>query len=96
MICVTVLLTVKDSGDVSKIRDLLSEHGKLSQQEPGCARFELYHSEADPRVFILNEQWESEEALSVHRTAKGYTTIYVPQVLPHVDRTAHLAQLLVG
>jgi len=96
MICVTVLLTVKDAAQVPRLRDLLTEHGKLSQQEPGCIRFELYHSEADPRVFILNEQWESEDALSVHRTARGYTTIYVPQVLPHVDRTPHRAQLLVG
>ena len=74
---------------------LLTRHGKLSQQEPGCARFEAYHSENDPRVFILNERWESEDALNVHRTAEGYTTIYVPQVLPLVDRTPHRSQPIV-
>jgi quinol monooxygenase YgiN len=95
MICVTVLLTVKNEADVSKVKELLTKHGKLSKAEPGCTRFEAYHSENDGKVFILNEQWESEESLSVHRTAEGYTTIYVPQVLPLVDRTPHRSQQIV-
>ena len=95
MICVTVLLTVKNEADVSKVKELLTKHGKLSKAEPGCIRFEAYHSENDRKVFVLNEQWESEESLNVHRTAEGYTTIYVPQVLPLVDRTPHRSQQIV-
>ena len=94
MICLNVILTVKDPNDVDEIRGLLTEQGKLSRQEPGCARFEVYHSTADPKVFILNERWESQAALDVHRQAKAYTEIYQPQVIPKVDRVPHPANLV--
>jgi quinol monooxygenase YgiN len=96
MICITVLLTVRDEADILKVKDLLAKHGALSRAEPGCQRFELYHSEADPKVFILNERWDNEELLAQHRLAEGYTTIYVPQVLPLVDRVPHRSTLVSG
>ena len=94
MICINILLTVKDAADVEEVRGLLAEQGRLSRAEPGCLRFEVYHSNNDPQVFILNERWESPEALDVHRTAKAYTEIYQPQVLPKVDRVPHPATLV--
>lgn len=96
MICITVLLTVKNEADVAQVKDLLARHGALSLAEPGCLRFELYHSENDSKVFILNERWESEDLLAAHRLAEGYTTIYVPHVLPLVDRTPHRSTLVSG
>lgn len=95
MVHVNVVLTVKDADQVATVRELLTRQGRLSRTEPGCVRFEVYHSHNDPRVFILNEWWQSQEALDVHRTAEAYTTIYVPQVLPLVDRTPHPSTLLV-
>ena len=94
MIHLNVLLTVKDEKDVPEIRNLLAEQGRLSRQEPGCARFEVYHSQKDSRVFILHEWWESQAALEVHRTAKAYTQIYQPRVLPKVDRVPHPASMI--
>lgn len=94
MIYINVLLTVRDENDVEEIHGLLAEQGRLSRQEPGCVRFEVYHSQNDPKVFLLNEHWESQEALDVHRTAKAYTTIYQPQVLPKVERVPHPAVLV--
>ena len=91
MIHLFIVLTVQDEADVDKVRGLLSEQGRLSRAEPGCARFDVYHSSSDSRVFILNEQWESQEVLDVHRTAKAYTEIYKPQVLPLVERVPHPA-----
>jgi quinol monooxygenase YgiN len=96
MICITVLLTVKNEADVPKVKELLARHGELSRTEPGCLRFELYHSENDRRVFILNERWENEDLLAQHRLAEGYTTIYTPQVLPLVERTPHRSTLVSG
>ncbi len=95
MIYVNVVLTLKDAADVPEIRSLLAEQCRLSRLEPGCARFEVYHSTNDQRVFILNEHWESQGALDVHRTATAYTTIYQPQVLPKVDRVPHPSELVV-
>ena len=94
MIRVNILLQVKDAGDVEKVRGLLAQQGRLSRAEPGCARFEVYHSNNDPAVFLLNEWWETQAALDEHRKATAYTTIYAPQVLPLVNRTPHPSTLV--
>ncbi len=89
-----VWLTVKDAADVPKIRELLTEQQRLSRLEPGCVRFEVYHSETDPRRFLLHEHWETKQAWEVHRTAHAFVTVYQPQVLPKVDREPHVCQML--
>jgi quinol monooxygenase YgiN len=94
MICVNILLTVKDPADVDKVKGLLAEQGRLSRAEPGCLRFEVYQSNNDPAFFILVERWDTQAALDVHRTAKAYTTIYQPQVLPLVTRVPHPGTLV--
>lgn len=94
MICVNIILTVNDPADVDEIRGLLAEQGRLSRAEPGCLRFEVYHSQNDRQTFILNERWADAAALDVHRTAKAYTEIYQPQVLPRVTRVPHPADLV--
>lgn len=94
MICLNVLLTVNDETEIDEIRTLLAEQGRLSRAEPGCLRFEVYHSEADPRVFILNERWESPAALDAHRQAKAFKEIYEPKVLPRVERLPHPSVLV--
>ena len=94
MIYLNVILTVKKPEDVEKVRGLLSEQGRLSLQEPGCRRFEVYHSQNDARVFILCEHWASQPDLDRHREALAYTTIYKPQVIPLVDRVPHPATLV--
>ena len=63
MIFINVVLTVKDPKDVAEIQSLLSEQGRLSRQEPGCVRFEVYHSQTDDRVFLLNEHWSDQAAI---------------------------------
>ena len=77
-----------------RVRDLLGEQMRRSLTEPGCLRFEVYHSTAEPRRFVLVEHWASPEAVDAHRLAEAYTTIYKPQVLPLVDREGHPAELL--
>ena len=94
MICNNVIITVKDEQDIHTIRGLLAEQGRLSRREPGCLRFEVYQSQKDPKVFLLIERWESEEALDAHRQAKAYQEIYKPQVLPRVDRVSHPSTLV--
>ena len=94
MIIVNIHLTVKDRADIEKVARLLTEAGRLSRQEPGCARFEVYHSTADESRFFLCEYWESQDAIDAHRKATAYTTIYQPQVLPLVVREPHPSKLL--
>jgi quinol monooxygenase YgiN len=89
-----VWLTVKDPADVAAIRQHLTEQQRLSRLEPGCMRFEVYHSESDPRKFLLHEHWETKQAWEVHRTARAFLEIYQPHVLPKVDREPHVCELL--
>ena len=94
MIYANIWLTVKDPADVPAVRDLLAEQGRLSRAEPGCARFEVYHSQAEPTRFLLVERWESQEAVDLHRKARAYTEIYQPQVLTRATREGHVSTLV--
>jgi quinol monooxygenase YgiN len=94
MLYLNVLLTVKDGKDVETVKSLLVEAAGHSRREPGCARFEVYHSTADATKFLLNEHWESQAAIDAHRQGHAYTQIYQPQVLPLVTREGHPAELL--
>jgi quinol monooxygenase YgiN len=79
---------------VNQVRELLVEAARNSRAEPGCARFEVYHSTADPTKFLLNEHWESQAAVDGHRQGFAYTQIYQPKVLPLVTREGHPSNLL--
>ena len=94
MLYLNVWLTVKDPAQVEAVRGLLVEAAKNSRQEPGCQRFEVYHSTADTTRFLLNEHWESQDAVDAHRKAFAYTQIYQPKVLPLVDREPHPCMLV--
>ena len=96
MIDLTVVLAARDISSVPQLRELLTMQVNLSRQEPGCVRFEAFESQSVPGTFILIERWESQAALDTHRTAKGFTTVYAPQVLPLVDRVAHVCTVLQG
>lgn len=89
MIHLNVLLTAKTEADVSHIRDLLTETAARSRHEPGCERFEIYHSQTDARVFLLVEWWTTAEALAAHRIGETFTQFYTPNVLPLVERNPH-------
>jgi quinol monooxygenase YgiN len=94
MLCLTVLLTARDSTDVPRIRELLTEAMRKSRAEPGCLRFDVYHSSAEPRRFTLVEHWASQEALDAHRAGEAYTQVYKPHVMPLVEREGHPGTLL--
>ncbi len=94
MFCINVWLTVNDAKDVPEIRDLLAEAARLSREEPGCLRFEVYHSQSDERVLLLCERWESRTAWEEHRNERAFTEIYEPKVLPRVDRVPHISTLV--
>lgn len=96
MIDLTVVLSAKEQASLPELRRLLASQVNLSREEPGCIRFEAFESQSVPGTFILIERWESQAALDVHRTAKGFTTVYAPQVLPLVERVAHVCNTLPG
>jgi quinol monooxygenase YgiN len=94
MHALNVILTVRNEADIKKVAGLLAVCGRLSRTEPGCLVYEACHSRSDPRVFMLIERWESEEAWKNHRLERAYTEFYQPQVIPLVERVAHPSELL--
>jgi len=71
MVYNNVLLKVKDIENISLVGDLLKEQARRSSEEPGCIRFEVYHSQSDSQQFILVEQWANEEDLERHKSGKN-------------------------
>jgi len=94
LFCINVILNVKDAADVEKVAGLLARTGGMSREEPGCIRFEVCHSHDNPQVFILCERWESEQAWKDHRERAAVQEIYIPQVLPLVERVPHISTIL--
>jgi quinol monooxygenase YgiN len=90
------MLTAKDLADVPQLRELLTTQVVLSREEPGCMRFEAFESQTVPGTFIVVERWESETALNAHRGAEAITTVYLPRIMPLVDRVLHVCSTLPG
>ncbi len=94
MICMNIVLTVKEERDIETVRELLSQAMRKSRNESGCERFDVYHSQSEANRFTMVEHWSSQEALDAHRQAEAYTTIYKPQVIPLVERVGYPVTLL--
>jgi quinol monooxygenase YgiN len=94
MFCINVWLTVKDPDHTEAVRGLLAEAVRWTRAEPGCLRFEVYHSESDPLKFLLVERWAQKSDWETHRTAKAFSEIYAPKVLPLVNREPHISTLV--
>lgn len=54
------------SGRESDLRDALIEVLNESRQETGCINYDLHVAEADPSLFVLYENWISQDALDEH------------------------------
>ena len=50
-----VILRVIDPVNINTVSKLLMEQARVSLTEPGCERFEIYHSQSDPQTFLLME-----------------------------------------
>lgn len=92
MVFNNVLLRAKDPQRITEIVELLRQQASLSSVEPGCERFDVFQSEAEPELFLLIEVWASEGHLAQHRKAEAFTQLYQPKVLPLVHREPHLCR----
>ncbi len=94
MIYNNVVINVLEAQHTEIVSQLLRECAVLSRQEPGCSRFEVYQSQSDPQQFFLIERWGTQAQLDAHREAHAFKNIYVPRVLPLVNRTPHPSDLI--
>ena len=94
MVYNNVILRVINENDVTEVKSFLKEQAIRSSGEPGCERFEVYHSQADTRQFLLVEKWDTQKDLARHKKAKAFTELYIPKVIPLVSREPHPSDLV--
>ena len=94
MVYNNVILRVINENDVTEVKSFLKEQAIRSSGEPGCERFEVYHSQVDTRQFLLVEKWETQKNLDRHKKAKAFTELYIPKVIPLVSREPHPSDLV--
>ena len=95
MFHILVFLKVKDQKNLEYIAGCLGEISKMTlQEEPNCKRLDVYHSQADPDLFVLCEEWDQQKDWEDHRNKRAFKEIYQPKVLPLVERDPHISTLV--
>ena len=95
MVYNNVILRARDASAIDELTKLLTTQAEVSLTEPGCERFEVYHSEAEPEVFLLIEWWATQEDLDTHRATSHFVSVYRPRVMPLVERFPHPSRRLI-
>lgn len=94
MVYNNVILNLKNIDDAETVADMLATLADMSRKEPGCDRFEVYHSQSKPEIFILVERWLAQEHLDEHKKADSFAIFYMNNVIPLVDRVPHPSTLI--
>ena len=95
MVYNNVILRAIEASDIDELKRLLTTQAEVSLTEPGCERFEVYHSEAEPEIFLLIEWWATQEDLDAHRATSHFVSVYRPRVMLLVERFPHPCQRLI-
>ena len=90
-----VILRVIDPANIQTVSELLQHQAEVSLTEPCCERFEVYHSQSDPQTFLLIEWRATPEDLETHRSNKNFVEVYLPKVVPLVERLPHPSNRLI-
>lgn len=61
--------------EADRVSELLPEHIRLTRAEPGCLRFEVLRSHADPVRFAVSEAFADRAAFEAHQ-ARASATIW--------------------
>jgi len=53
--------------DMAHVQGAVSELARQSISEPGCIRYDVFHSLKEPVRLIIHEVWTDDSAIEVHR-----------------------------
>lgn len=92
MFHILVFLRLKNIDDFEFVKKNLKQVSEITlEEEPCCRRLDVYHSESNPLLFILCEEWGKREDWEAHREKRAFKEIYLPKVLPLVEREPHIS-----
>jgi quinol monooxygenase YgiN len=74
-------------GKADELKALLDGMIAPSRAEPGNLRYDLWQEQAEPRRFVLDELYASNEAVAAHRAAPHFQD-YVARIGDLADRAA--------
>lgn len=97
MFHIIVILKAKEVENVEYIEGLLKDISTITLNEESCCKkLDVYHSKTDEKIFVLCEQWERKVDWEAHRDKRAFKQIYLPKVLPLVERDPHISDLISG
>lgn len=64
---------------LDRILELSKEMVETTVKEEGCIKYELCQDVKDPKIIIILEEWENEEALNKHIASEHFKRI-IPQL----------------
>jgi quinol monooxygenase YgiN len=83
------------AGEVAAFTDAFNALRAITRQEPGCERYELFRSTADPDRMVMLERWANQELLDKHMAAEragnsalidALVALWAPGTTPTVER----------
>lgn len=89
-----VHVTVTDPAEAPAVAEAFADMRPLCLAEDGCVHWNAYQSLEDETRFALVERWASREHWEAHGAEKAIQEIYLPRVLPRVEREVHPSRTL--
>ena len=72
-VSLTGFLVCRSLEEADRVSGLLPEHIRLTRAEPGCLRFEVWRSQADPCRFAVSETFRDRAAFEAHQSRAAAT-----------------------
>jgi quinol monooxygenase YgiN len=79
------------AGQEDEVADILMPLIPLARAEPGCLAFTAQRSVADPRHFILYEQFVDQAAFDAHISTAHFKSEVLGRILPLLERRVRTA-----
>ena len=77
-------MTVRE-GEEERAAELMKQLAEATEQEPGNLCWIGHRSSEDPRVFMVYEQYESEDAFKEHGQTEHFKSIGLEQLFPLME-----------
>ncbi|GAA3070412.1 hypothetical protein GCM10017562_41860 [Streptomyces roseofulvus] len=84
-----VVIDARSPEDIAPVADALTRMRPVCLAEEGCVGWEAYQSHEAPGRFVLVERWASREHWERHGDESAIQDIYLPEILPRVEREVH-------
>lgn len=95
IVSVVAKLTIKADA-VEAVKSELLKLIKPTREEEGCLEYRLHQDNADPRVFIFYENWQSMACLERHITTPHYKSYVAAVAAAVIDKVVHKMTCISG